>query len=226
MSEPPPSEPAPRRRAPGMSPEQRRAMIVAAALPLVAEHGAAVTTARIARAAGIGEATIFRVFADKDELLDACVAEALSPGHVLRELGSIDLELPLPERLTEAAEAMRAHLERIGAVVGALYASGRRRGRPGGEQPAQDDREASARALREAVAELLEPDRDALRLPLEKVAAIFIGTLFAQMRGGALGGDGPTPADLADVLLHGVLKQPHSQSHSRPQGPDGPRSVA
>ena len=67
-----------------MSPEQRRTMIVAAALPLVAEHGAAVTTSQIARAAGIGEATIFRVFADKDEVLDECMAEAVRTDHVVR----------------------------------------------------------------------------------------------------------------------------------------------
>ena len=196
-----------------MTPDQRRAMIVAAALPLVAEHGAAVTTGRIARAAGIGEATIFRVFADKDELLDACVAEAVSPDHVLRELASVDLELPLAERLTEAAEAMRAHLERIGAVVGALFASGRRRGRPSGEQPTQNDRDASTRVLREAVVELLEPDRAALRLPPAKVAALFIGSLFAQLRSGSLGeDDSPTPAELADVLLHGVLARPGGET--------------
>lgn len=68
-----------RRRAPGMSPEQRRAMIIQAAIPLITEYGSAVTTAKIARAAGIGEGTVFRVFADKDELLQACIAEALSP---------------------------------------------------------------------------------------------------------------------------------------------------
>ncbi|KUM74664.1 TetR/AcrR family transcriptional regulator [Streptomyces curacoi] len=203
----------PRRRAPGMTPDQRRAMIVAAALPLVAEHGAAVTTGRIARAAGIGEATIFRVFADKDELLDACVTEAVSPDHVLRELACVDLELPLAARLTEAADAMRAHLERMGAVLGALYASGRRRGRPTGEEPTQADRDASTRTLREALAELIEPDRDALRLPVEKVAALFLATLFAQLRGGALGAEEtPTPAELADVLLHGVLRQPGSET--------------
>ncbi|MFI6011689.1 TetR/AcrR family transcriptional regulator [Streptomyces sp. NPDC051243] len=170
------------------------------------------TTGRIARAAGIGEATIFRVFADKDELLDACVAEAVDPDHILRELATVDLELPLAERLTEAADAMSAHLERIGAVVGALFASGRRRGRADGEQPTQHDRDASTRALREAVVELLEPDREALRLPPEKVAALFIGGLFAQLRSGSSGEDGsPTPAELADVLLHGVLKQPGSR---------------
>ncbi|MCW3844297.1 TetR/AcrR family transcriptional regulator, partial [Micromonospora yasonensis] len=59
----------PRRRAPGMSPDQRRAMIVRAALPLLATYGAGLTTAQVARAAGIGEATVFRAFADKDALL-------------------------------------------------------------------------------------------------------------------------------------------------------------
>ena len=95
-------------------------MIVAVALPLIAEHGAAVTTGRIARAAGIGEATIFRVFADKDELLDACVVEALRPDHVLEQLAAIPLDQPLAARLAEAADAMHAYTDRIGTVIGAL----------------------------------------------------------------------------------------------------------
>lgn len=99
------------------------------ALPLVAEHGTAVTTGQIARAAGIGEATIFRVFADKDELLDACVAEALRPDHVLAEIEAIPLDQPLPARLTEASAAIEAYLARMGLVIGALHATGRP-GRP------------------------------------------------------------------------------------------------
>ncbi|WP_327661834.1 MULTISPECIES: TetR/AcrR family transcriptional regulator [unclassified Streptomyces] len=200
-----------RKRAPGMSPEQRRSMIVAAALPLVAEYGGAVTTGQIARAAGIGEATIFRVFQDKDEVLDACVAEAVSPEHVRRELASIDPEQPLTARLTDAAEAMRAHLDRMGAVVGGLYASGRRRGRPEGERPTQDGRQASAQAMREALSELIEPDRDALRLPPDKLATVFLGLLFTQLRSPEADLN-PTPAELVDVLLHGSLAAPGSPS--------------
>src|SRR3954468_19660976 len=109
-----------RRRAPGMSPEERRAMIIAAALPLVAEYGTAVTTSKIARAAGIGEATVFRVFADKDELLDACMVEAMRSDRVVTELASIPLDQPLADRLAEAADALGAHLARMGAVAGAL----------------------------------------------------------------------------------------------------------
>ena len=122
-----------------MSAEQRRAMIVAAALPLVAEYGSAITTSQIARAAGIGEATIFRAFTDKEEVLTACLAEALSPDHVLNELASIPLDESLAVRLVEAAEAMRAHLERMGTVIGALHASGHRR-QATGERPASSGR--------------------------------------------------------------------------------------
>src|SRR6266536_6403797 len=92
-----------RRRAPGMSVEDRRAMIVHAVLPLMMEHGANVTTSQIARAAGIGEGTIFRAFKDKDELLEACLLEALRPDSVLELIAEIPLDQPLAARLVEAA---------------------------------------------------------------------------------------------------------------------------
>ncbi|MFC9242147.1 TetR/AcrR family transcriptional regulator [Streptomyces decoyicus] len=227
-------------------------MIVAVALPLVAEYGAAVTTSRIARAAGIGEATIFRAFKDKDELLDACVAEAVGTDHVLRELASISLDEPLAVRLTEAAEALRAHLERLGTVIGALHASGHRRGREpgagrrdgdgppgegagppgegdgpprGGEGPPRegdgpprgadgqprDGRAESATVLRNAVVELIEPDRAAFRLSPEKVASAFLGLLFTRLRTPVAEADAPlTPDELIGVLLHGALHHPGS----------------
>ncbi|MFI0220033.1 TetR/AcrR family transcriptional regulator [Streptomyces lydicus] len=208
-------------------------MVVAAALPLVAEYGAAVTTSQIARAAGIGEATIFRAFKDKDEVLDACVAEAVGTDHVLRELATISLDEPLDVRLTEAAEALRAHMERMGTVVGALHASGRLRpgrggpdgrdgrdgrggrdeGRDGrdGAGPPPDARAQSFLALRDGVVELIEPDRDACRLSPEKVATAFLGLLFTRLHTPAPGAEAPlSPEELIAVLLHGSLKHPGS----------------
>ncbi|MGA5900260.1 TetR/AcrR family transcriptional regulator [Streptomyces venetus] len=188
-----------RRRAPGMSPEQRREMIIQTAIPLIAEYGAAVTTAKIARAAGIGEGTIFRVFADKDELLQACVAEALSPAHAVRELDAIDVSQPLPDRLAEAAEALQAHMSRMGAIAGAL-------GHRGGKHPGTvrgAGRTESTTRIRAALAELLEPDKAALRRPPEQIAALFFGLLFTQPRTD----DEPdlTSQELVEVFLHGAF---------------------
>ncbi|MGX1471776.1 UNVERIFIED_CONTAM: AcrR family transcriptional regulator [Streptomyces canus] len=190
-----------RRRAPAMSPEQRRAMIIQTAIPLIAEYGAAVTTAKIARAAGIGEGTIFRVFADKDELLQACMAEALSPEHAVRELDAIDLSQPLPDRLAEAAEALQAHLARMGAIAGSLGHGG---GKHAGTVRGAGRTESTAR-LRAALAELLEPDKATLRRPPEQIAALFFGLLFTQPRTE----DEPdlTPQELVEVFLHGAFSE-------------------
>ena len=195
-------EPTARRRAPGMTPERRREMIVAAALPLVAEHGIAVTTSQVARAAGIGEATIFRVFTDKDELLDACIAEVLRPDTVLDGIASIPLEQPLADRLVEAAAAMDAHLGRIRDVLGALHA----RGLPGGQRrrpPAGTSREDSTRAMVEAVATLFVPDVASLRMPPEQLAGLFIGQLFS--RGRPVAGQALTAEQVVDLFLNGAL---------------------
>jgi len=206
-----------------MTSDERRDMIVRAALPLVAAHGTAVTTARIARAAGIGEATIFRVFADKEELLDACVAEALRVDQLVEEIAAIPLDQPLNARLVEAAAAIEGHLARIGAVIGALHATGIRphRGRTGraatgggggdgvAEPPGRAvsaDRDAAIRRTRDAVAGLFEPDRGSLRLPPDQLASIFIGLVFNRTQ--PSGGLAPALDDALRVFLYGALIEP------------------
>ena len=207
-----------RRRAPAMSPEQRREMIVQAAVPLVTEYGAGVTTSQVARAAGIAEGTVFRVFADKDALLDACVAEALRPDRALAELAAISLEQPLADRLTEAAAVMYAHLGRLGALFGALHASGHGMRRPpppaqgaGAERCAPPDRSAAMAPIRDAVAELFEPEHGSLRLPPDQLAAIFVGLLFQ------LGAGDPSVPGTDHVIalfLHGAVLTTHEGDKS------------
>jgi AcrR family transcriptional regulator len=191
-----------------MSSEERRTMIIASALPLLAEYGAAVTTKQVARAAGIGEATIFRVFEDKDDLLAACVAEAVQPDQVAREIASISLDDPLAERLGAAADALAAHLERIGAVVGALQATGHPSGARGArykkDRPKPADRD-GGHQVRDAVAELFEPERATLRLAPDKLAAMFLGFLHTR---GRMGESAEVePAELVDLFLHGAIEE-------------------
>lgn len=193
---------APRRRAPGMSTEQRRDMILQTALPLVAEFGSGVTTAQIARAAGIGEATIFRVFADKEELIQACIGRALDPTQLLAQLETISLEQPLADRLVEAAEALQGHFGRMGAVLGSLASTGRTGPRtpPSAGSPRREESQA---ATRTAVAELFEPERDQLRIPAPAAAGVFLS--FVGPRRTPLTPE-VTAAELVDLFLHGALR--------------------
>ena len=93
-----------RARAAALPPEERRARIVEATLPLLLAHGAAVTTRQIAEAAGIAEGTIFRVFPDKETLIAAVVEAALDTSAVDAALDAIDAALPLEARLVAAVD--------------------------------------------------------------------------------------------------------------------------
>lgn len=139
------------------------------------------------------------MFSDKEELLDACMAEALRPDHAVEQIASISMDQPLADRLAEAAEALSAHLERIGAVAGALMASGhRRRGSstgPGGRRGASAD-------LVKATADLFEPKAASLRAPAEQVALVFLDLQFSKARPG----EGLSTSDLVQIFLHGALR--------------------
>ena len=95
------------KRAPALPPSERRAEIVAATLPLLLVHGASVTTRQIAEAAGIAEGTIFRVFPDKESLIEAVVESAFDTKTVDAALAAIDPDLPLEPRLVAAVDILR-----------------------------------------------------------------------------------------------------------------------
>ena len=76
-------------------------MIVAAAIPLLIEHGEAVTTRQIADAAGIAEGTIFRAFPDKDSVLRAAIEAVFDSEPLERALAAIDGDRPLIDVLAD-----------------------------------------------------------------------------------------------------------------------------
>ncbi|MER6663025.1 TetR/AcrR family transcriptional regulator [Amycolatopsis japonica] len=189
-----------------MSADERRRMIVQSVLPLLVEHGAGVTSSQIARAAGIGEGTVFRVFKDKDELFATCFTEALKPDQVLDAIAVIDLEQPLDDRLIEAADALSAHLQRMGALMAVMHGSGRRLDhRHDDRGDRRDRRKESMSVMRDAMAELFEPEKDRLRLPPSQSAALFLSLLFSGRIRFCETGDEPTTMELVDVFLNGAL---------------------
>src|SRR3954453_17076875 len=104
-------------RAAALPPEERREALIAATLPLVLEHGTDVSTRLIAEAAGVAEGTIFRVFATKDDLIEAAIASAFDPSPLVEALGRVDRTAPLADRLPAAVPPIRRGGARAGAPV-------------------------------------------------------------------------------------------------------------
>ena len=93
-------------------------MIVSAALPLLLQYGENVTTRDIAEAAGIAEGTIFRVFASKDELIEAVVDHALDPAPLERAIAAIDTtQLSLEEAVTKATALIQRRIVDIWQII-------------------------------------------------------------------------------------------------------------
>jgi AcrR family transcriptional regulator len=188
-----------------MSQERFREAIVRAAMPLIGEYDA-LTTARIAQAAGVGEADLLAVFDDKDAVVRACMATvqaelraALDPGEALQQLDTVSVDQALPARLVAVINTMDAYYDRARAGFGAIQQSAR----PAGEPTPSFGRE-DFRAIgrlpetRRSVARLLEPDQERLRHPADVLAEAFLGMSLSPAR--------TLPAEqLVDLFLHGAL---------------------
>src|SRR5690349_12275773 len=112
-------------------------------------------------------------------------------------------------RLTEAAETLAGHLNRIGAVIGALHASGHSHRKTPAECPRERStgRDRTKAATRQAIAELFEPERSQLRLLIDTLTDILI-RLLSSGRSMRNQDHDPTIADIADVFLHCALIHP------------------
>ncbi|HRA45553.1 MAG TPA: TetR/AcrR family transcriptional regulator [Phycicoccus sp.] len=107
-----------------MTPDERRQAIISATLPLVLEHGRAITTAQIAKAAKVAEGTIFRVFSTKDDLIDATIESAFDMEPYLRAVEGLDTSGSVDEVVTRTAQLMIERFKQVFRMFSVLGIKG------------------------------------------------------------------------------------------------------
>ncbi|WP_127501754.1 TetR/AcrR family transcriptional regulator [Actinoplanes solisilvae] len=193
-----------RRRVPALAPEERRAALIEATIPLLHEHGVDVSTRQIAQAAGVAEGTIFGVFETKTSLVVCSVIKALEPQPTLDALAAIDRGLPLRERLTQAAELIHTRFAENAQIMSAarkLILSG----------DASHQAISNRRALQDALTEVLAPDADLLRRSPADVASLLLLFCGANTYGPFGDPDNFSGAETASLLLDGLLHRRGNQ---------------
>ncbi|MCU1427199.1 MAG: transcriptional regulator, TetR family [Actinomycetia bacterium] len=165
-------------------------MIVAATLPLLLEHGDRVTSRQIAEAAGIAEGTIFRAFADKDEVIVAVVEAAFDPEPLEAALTNIAAGLTFEDSLAAAIVIMQQrviNMWRLVSSVGTRFHAVTQR-------PMADS---------DALVRMFETHR--ARVTVEPiVAARLLRALTLSTTHPMLSGEPMSPDELVHLFLHGV----------------------
>ena len=185
-----------------MAPDERRAALIAATIPLLREHGPDISTRQIAQAAGVAEGTIFGVFSDKNSLLVTALASALDPGPTLDAVAAIDPRLGLRARLTAAAELINqrftGHAQLIAAARKLAFADD--------ADPRVRLRMVQSRdALAAALTTVIEPDASRLRRSPTATAGLLLVFCASATHGPFGYPDRFDAAELVSLLLDGLL---------------------
>lgn len=190
-------------RAPALSPDDRRAALIEATLPLLYQHGRSVTTKLIAEAAGVAEGTIFRVFSTKDELIDAAVRNAFVPGRMLDDLREIPDDATLEERVLSLVRIMQARYSKSFLLL-------QRLGMTGPPEPTSEDGAEWARRFQEtmqAMVGLISPFQADLAMPAGHLVRTLRLLTFSGTHPKFTGGDLLTAEQIVEAVLYGAVRR-------------------
>lgn len=197
-----------------MSREDRRQAILSVLVPLLVERGGEVSTKEIARAAGIAEGTIFRVFPDKRSLLMAAAEEAINPadGQALFDAalhgvtGLRDKVVVAAGRVLERMQLTMTVMVAVRPHLVAAFHEAQERGEKVAIGP-PDFVLVAQEELHRRLTGLFEPHREELATTPE-IAAIALRSLIFGASRPELGMDAVLdPDQIADLLLGGVLRR-------------------
>ena len=185
-------------RAKPLSPDDRRTALVDATVPLLLEHGRAVTTRQIAEAAGIAEGTIFRVFDSKEDLVTAALEHALDLDPLIAQLEQVDPDQELGAMLLEVVELFQRRFVRVFRLMTRMGMVGP----PTAHRHIETERERVAAIL----VGLAERHRDSLRVPPGQLMHLVRLLTFSGTHPHISDGNPLSAQEIVDTVLNGVLK--------------------
>lgn len=187
-----------RTRARSMNPEDRREMIIDAAIPFFLEHGPSFTSKQLSEHLGLAEGTIFRAFGDKDSLISAVIKEFFERGPRNLSEGIIDANLPLEEKVATLVGGAQERVRDVFKMFSFLTPeeASKYRKRPKGEE------------FRKAIMVAFENNRNELTVPLEHLPSVM---QIAAIAAHASHFDAHAAIDqqeLVNFILYGIAGQP------------------
>ncbi|HKD97663.1 MAG TPA: TetR/AcrR family transcriptional regulator [Micromonosporaceae bacterium] len=203
---------ASRRRVAPLSPEDRRAALIEATIPLLRTHGLAVSTRQIAEAAGVAEGTIFRVFPDKTSLVVATILAATDPAQDIAALAAIDPDADLRSRLRQITTLMLRRLRenmRLHVLAREMIMN------PSTTHDIGVALHQRRQHIVDALADALTPDAAGLRVSPRLAARLLLSMVAASSHMFDDGNDSPDGDQIVAVLLDGLLAGPRTPSENR-----------
>lgn len=192
-----------------------------ATLPLLHQHGRAVTTRVIAEAAGVAEGTLFKVFSSKDAIIDAAIEQAFEPSTFVAHLEEIDRTLPLRDRLVAVTALMQGRFVESFGLIRAL-------GLLGPPASLKDDelrRDAWRAQVGDAIAAVVEPDAELLRVPVADLVGALRLLTFAGSHHDIVDGQLMSAEGIVDTILFGLLAPAEVEAQRPSRGADRTRSA-
>lgn len=173
-----------------MPASERRSAIVEAVIPLVLTNGEMPTSRQIAAAAEVSEGTIFNVFSDKSDLLEAVVSAVLDPTKFEDVVHGIDRKRSFEAQLEAAIAEMQRRVVDVWRVLSIVP-----------HAPLEAKRWATSPAM----VALLANSNVTLKFPPEQAAEMLRAVTLALTH--PLMTDGPlAPRVIAELFLTGVIE--------------------